>query len=104
MIWVIGDVEGRRYREPFSKGILARSLSITDIGSERAYEIASEIESKLIDGDINEITLTDLTNFIVDYLDYLDPDYAKKYLNWITYYKNNWKSQWKKNKVIILVS
>ena len=82
MIWVIGDVEGRRYREPFSKGILARSLSITDIGSERAYEIASEIESKLIDGDINEITLTDLTNFIVDYLDYLDPDYAKKYLNW----------------------
>ena len=36
MIWITGNVEGKKYKEPFSKGILSRSLNVADIGSERA--------------------------------------------------------------------
>ena len=48
MIWVIGDVDGKQYKEPFSKGILSRSLNVADLGTERAHKIASDIEADLI--------------------------------------------------------
>ena len=38
MIWVVGDVEGKRYKEPFSKGIMSRSLNVADIGTENEYQ------------------------------------------------------------------
>ena len=48
MIWVIGDVDGKKYKEPFSKGIMSRSLNVADLGTERAHKIASDIEDELI--------------------------------------------------------
>ena len=82
MIWIIGDVDGKEYKEPFSKGILARSLNFTDIGSERAYEIASNIENKLLKDNITEIYSYDLAEVILQYLRNIDEDIAKKYENW----------------------
>ena len=42
MIWVTGDVEGKKYKEPFSKGIMSRSLNVADIGIERAYTVSAD--------------------------------------------------------------
>ena len=48
MIMIKGAVGKKEYKEPFSKGIMARSLYITDLGHDEAYEIASCIVSNNI--------------------------------------------------------
>ena len=82
MIWVTGEVDGKEFKEPFSKGILARSLNVADIGFEKAYNIATCIESDLIKKDICEINIKDLASYIYDFLDDYDRDIAIKYKNW----------------------
>lgn len=82
MIWVVGNVDGNSYKEPFSKGILARSLRISNLGLDEAHEIANEIEEKLIDEDITEITVNDLVNYISEYLSKIDPSISNKYMKW----------------------
>ena len=82
MIWVTGEVDGKAYKEPFSKGVLARSLNVADIGFKRAYDIASCIESDLIKKGIYEINIKDLTFYIFDFLENYDGDIAVKYKNW----------------------
>ena len=82
MIWVTSVVEGEVYREPFSKGIMSRSLNIADIGSERAYDIASDIESVLIKQNIAEISSVDLAGVVLNHLEGIDSNLAKKYMNW----------------------
>ena len=72
MIWVIGEVDGKKYKEPFSKGILSRSLNVADIGIERAHRIASEIESYLIDENVTEISNQELAKLVLDYLKKID--------------------------------
>ncbi len=82
MIWVTGDVDGNIYKEPFSKGILARSLNIADIGSLRAHEIASDIESKLIKDNVTEISNSELVSVVLNHLESVDSNLATKYKNW----------------------
>lgn len=82
MIWVVGDVDGKKYKEPFSKGILSRSLNVADIGRERAHDIASDIESELIKNNITEILSSDLAGVVLKYLEGFDPKIANKYKNW----------------------
>lgn len=82
MIWITGNVEGKKYKEPFSKGILSRSLNVADIGFERAYDIASDIESDLIQNNVNEITSYELADVVLNHLKTVDPKIAKKYENW----------------------
>lgn len=82
MIWVTGNVDGKKYKEPFSKGIMSRSLNVADIGTERAYDIASDIESELIKNDVTEISSYDLANVVLNHLKGVDPKIAKKYENW----------------------
>ena len=75
MIWVTGDVDGKLYKEPFSKGILARSLNVADIGFLRAHEIASDIEDELIRNDVSEISNSQLANVVLNHFkigDYLE--------------------------------
>ena len=81
MIWIISDVDGKRYKEHFSKGILARSINVTDIGLDRAYDIASDIENMLIDDKITEIYSDELADYVYNYLKTIDMDIAKKYAN-----------------------
>ena len=82
MIWVTGDVDGKKYKEPFSKGIMSRSLNVADIGIERAHEIASDIEAKLIKNNVSEISSGELASVVLNHLENIDPDFALKYKNW----------------------
>lgn len=82
MIWVTGDVDGTIYKEPFSKGILARSLNVADLGSLRAHEIASDIEAELIRDDVTEISNEELANVVLNHLEHVDSSLAGKYKNW----------------------
>jgi len=82
MIWITGDVDGKVYKEPFSKGILARSLNVADIGSLRAHEIASDIEEELIRNNVQEISNSQLAGVVLKHLESVDPSLAKKYQNW----------------------
>ena len=82
MIWITSDVDGELYREPFSKGILSRSLNIADIGFQRAHEIATDIELDLIKNGVTEIASYELAKVILNHLKTVDPVIAKKYENW----------------------
>lgn len=82
MIWVVGDVEGEQYKEPFSKGIMSRSLNVADIGTERAHDIAGDIEQELLKNDITEITSSELAIAVLNHLEKIDPKIATKYKNW----------------------
>ena len=82
MIWVIGNVDGNFYKEPFSKGILARSLRISSIGLDKAYEIASDIENSLIEDGVNEISVDDLVVYITNYLNDFDSAISTRYSRW----------------------
>ena len=82
MIWVTGEVDGKKYKEPFSKGIMSRSLNVADIGIERAHEIASDIEAFLIENNITEISSLELADVVLNHLKQVDPVIAGKYKNW----------------------
>ena len=82
MIWVTGNVDGEKYKEPFSKGILSRSLNVADIGSLRAYDLASDIEAELVKNDVTEISSYELAEFVLNYLKEVDSKVAVKYENW----------------------
>lgn len=84
MIWVTGDVDGEKYKEPFSKGIMSRSLNVADIGIERAHEISSDIEAELIKQDITEISSMELADVVLKHLESVDSNIAVKYKNWRT--------------------
>ena len=81
MIWVSGEVDGEKYKEPFSKGILSRSLNIADIGAVRAYELANDIEEELIKSNITEIPSYELADVVLNHLEGVNPVVAKKYKN-----------------------
>ncbi len=89
MIWVIANVDGNYYKEPFSKGILARSLRISRIGLDDAYEIASDIENNLIENNITEISVNDLGKYVADYLKNVDVSVSNKYKKWRSIRKSN---------------
>ena len=82
MIWVVGDVDGNLYKEPFSKGVLARSLRISNLSLDQSYEIANDIEIKLIEMDTSEITVNELSKFISNHLYEIDPSLSQKYIRW----------------------
>ena len=82
MIWVTGEVDGKKYSEPFSKGIMSRSLNVADIGIERAHELAVDIESILLENNISEISSADLADVVLNYLYEADSNVAKRYENW----------------------
>ncbi|WP_405265615.1 2-phosphoglycerate kinase [Methanobrevibacter sp.] len=82
MIWVTGDVDGKKYKEPFSKGIMSRSLNVADIGIERAHNIASDIEASLIKDNVTEISSRELADVVLSHLETIDSDIALKYKNW----------------------
>jgi 2-phosphoglycerate kinase len=82
MIWVTGDVEGKKYKEPFSKGIMSRSLNVADIGIERAHDIASDIEAELVKNNISEISNSELADVVLHHLQSIDDNIAVKYKNW----------------------
>ncbi len=81
MIWVTSDIDGKLYKEPFSKGILSRSLNVPYIGHKLAYEIASDIENELIRNELFLISRDNLAEIVLNHLNIVDPKIAEKYKN-----------------------
>jgi 2-phosphoglycerate kinase len=79
---VQGEVGGKVYTEPFSKGVLSRSLTMAEMGPNKAYAFASCIHQKLKDQNIELITIDDLVKMIVKDLEDEDPVMAEKYIAW----------------------
>ncbi|WP_296889986.1 2-phosphoglycerate kinase [uncultured Methanobrevibacter sp.] len=82
MIWVVGNVDGNSYKEPFSKGVLARSLRVSNLSLDESYEIASDIENKLIEKKVAEITVNELADFVAKHLNEMDHSISVKYKRW----------------------
>lgn len=82
MIMVQGEVSGKIYTEPFSKGVLSRSLTRAEMGPNKAYMVASEIESEIKKKGIELISVDDLINVVIEVLEKEDPEIAEKYINW----------------------
>jgi 2-phosphoglycerate kinase len=77
-----GEVGGKIYTEPFSKGVLSRSLTIAEMEPNKAYSFASCIESRLKKEKISVITIDELVEIIVEELREKDPELAEKYIAW----------------------
>ena len=82
MILVCRETEGKVYTEPFSKGILSRSLIMAELDPSKAYAIANKIESDLLENEVSSISIEDLVKRIVDLLEEENPVLAENYLNW----------------------
>ena len=84
MIMVEGEVGGKKYREPFSKGVLARSLTRAEMDPNKAYTFASYIEAHLRSEGIQVIELDDLIAIVGEKLKEEDEEIADKYGMWKT--------------------
>ena len=82
MILVLREAEGKTYTEPFSKGILSRSLIRAELDPSSAYELANKIESDLVENEISLISTEELVKRIIELLDKENPALAENYLNW----------------------
>ncbi|MDR2873833.1 MAG: 2-phosphoglycerate kinase [Methanobrevibacter sp.] len=81
-IMVQGNIGDRVYEEPFSKGVLSRSLTRAEMDPNKAYSFASSIHSKLKDNNISLITSDDLVGMILKDLEKEDHEIAVKYVSW----------------------
>jgi len=68
---------------PFSKGILASSISVTGLEIGLCHKISYEIEQYLIENKISKIAMDDLRSIVFRFIkDSVDIFYAEKYLLW----------------------
>ncbi|GAA5819261.1 MAG: 2-phosphoglycerate kinase [Methanobrevibacter sp. CfCl-M3] len=81
-IMVQGNIGGRVYEEPFSKGVLSRSLTQAEMDPSRAYSLADSIHSKLKKDKVFLITIDDLVGLVLKNLEKEDPKIAEKYVSW----------------------
>ncbi|OED29850.1 2-phosphoglycerate kinase [Methanosphaera sp. WGK6] len=82
MLLVEGEIGGKKYQEPFSKGILSKSLVRSEVEPGKAYEIAVEIEKSFEEEGTTVVSIVDLINKVKDRLEQENPSLAKKYLTW----------------------
>ena len=82
MIMVEGEVSGKKYREPFSKGVLARSLTRAEMDPNKAYTFSSQIEAQLKKEGVTLIKLDDLVNVVRQRLKEEDSEIAVQYGLW----------------------
>ncbi len=77
---VISDKKGGL---PFSKGILASSISVTGLDILTAYKIAIEIQEYFLKNKIYSLSLSELRTIAFRFIkDKVDLEYAEKYLLW----------------------
>ncbi|MDR2830233.1 MAG: 2-phosphoglycerate kinase [Methanobrevibacter sp.] len=81
-IMVQGNIGDKVYEEPFSKGVLSRSLTQAELDPSRAYSLAAFIHSKLKKDKLSLITIDDLVELVLKNLRKEDPEVAEKYVSW----------------------
>ena len=82
LVMVEGEVSGKKYEEPFSKGVLARSLTRAEMDPNKAYTFASQIEAHLKKEGIDLVNLDDLIRIVLKKLREEDKEIAEKYGLW----------------------
>ncbi|MGC9516581.1 MAG: 2-phosphoglycerate kinase [Methanomicrobiales archaeon] len=82
MIMVEGEVSGKKYTEPFSKGVLARSLTRAEMDPNKAYTFASQIEYYLKQQNIKLININELVQIVRERLKEENEEIADKYMLW----------------------
>jgi 2-phosphoglycerate kinase len=76
-------VTGRRHGLPYSKGLMAQSLSASGLTPERAYVLAQTIEQRLADRGEPRIEVADLRALAADVLREQEGDTAvRRFLDW----------------------
>lgn len=67
---------------PYSKGLMAASLSVSGIPAQKAFLLAAEIEESLLESQTYEVTNEELRDIAAKALGSVDRTYATSYLNW----------------------
>ncbi|PKP54360.1 MAG: 2-phosphoglycerate kinase [Candidatus Altiarchaeales archaeon HGW-Altiarchaeales-3] len=67
---------------PFSRGILTRSIVRSGIDELKAYELAMDIKSELVENKKNSIEAEDLFNKVCEKLRKIKPKFEKRYKLW----------------------
>lgn len=82
MIMVQGEVSGKKYTEPFSKGVLARSLTRAEMDPNKAHTFASQIEAHLKAEKVEVITIDEMIRIVCEKLREENEEIAEKYVAW----------------------
>ena len=77
------SISGKTGGLPFSKGILASSISVTGLDITFCHKIAYEIEKYLVDSHTYLLSIGELRSLVFRFLkDSVDLEHAEKYLLW----------------------
>jgi 2-phosphoglycerate kinase len=83
-------ISEREHGLPFSKGLMASSLSVTGLGPGKAYQVANTIEDELLALGRNRVTRSELTRITLDVLKRRAGDaYARAFVKWESVTKLN---------------
>jgi 2-phosphoglycerate kinase len=76
-------ISGQEPGLPYSKGLRASELMVTGLSPYRAYQVAEELEQRLIDRHVASVTRDELDQLTVDVLSDLTGErYATNFLRW----------------------
>lgn len=68
---------------PYSKGLRASELMITGLAPYRAYQVAEQVEERLLERDVASVTTDELDDLTIDVLsDLAGERYATNWLRW----------------------
>jgi 2-phosphoglycerate kinase len=68
---------------PYSKGLRASELMVTGLSSYRAYQVAEQVEQRLLERDVGSVTGEELDDLTIDVLsDLAGERYATNWLKW----------------------
>jgi len=77
------QIVSQEHAIPFSKGLLAESLTATGLPPERAYQVAMSVECRLLDEDIYRLPVDELQALVYDTLSQSEGQrYVQRYLQW----------------------
>lgn len=77
------QIVSQEHAIPFSKGLLAESLTATGLPPERAYQVAMSVECRLLDEDIYRLPVDELQALVYDILSQSEGQrYVQRYLQW----------------------
>ncbi len=76
-------IVSQRHGIPFSKGLLAQSLTATGLPPDRAYQVAMSVESRLREEGVYDIGVVDLQEKVGGVLAEMEgPEYLRRYRKW----------------------
>ena len=79
-VFVVSD---KKRGLPFSKGILASSISVTGLDISLSHRIAYDIEQYLLSGKMSKIPMEELRSLVFRFIkESVDIEHAEKYLLW----------------------